>query len=119
MKLLQRSLFVLAIAISIEIILGAILLEQYNATLKTIHGTIGATIGLGTLATLYLTFREKSRARIRTVIIILTIFIILAISGGRLAGVDYEVGLTLMRASAYAALVTSVIGIYLLKKPKK
>lgn len=117
--MLKELLFVQIAVLSVEIVLGSVLLNQYDADLKTVHGIVGALVGLCSLATVYVALRSKTATAIKSLALAALVFVVLAIIGGKMAGTNYDQGVMLMRTSAVIALVLSIVCSFKLKKTLK
>lgn len=117
--MLKKSLIVQTLLLLTGITLGMALLGAFSPELKTIHATVGALIGLTSLASIYFAFREKVSASLLTLVIVAATLAVMAYIGGKLTATNYDLGLLLMRGSAIAALLVSGFSMYKAPSAKK
>lgn len=117
--MLKKSLLVQITVLIIEIMIGMFLLNQFDDSLKMVHGIVGALVGLTAATTVYFAFREKASGMVTGMSIAAAFFTVLAYVGGKVAATNYDTGLILMRTSAIIALLLAVFCLYgVLKRTK-
>ena len=117
--MLKKMLIVLVITLVIEVVVGSLLLNQYDPTVKMIHGIVGALIGLLSIGVVYSAFRENATIASKMLSVATLLAAVLAYMGGKLTATSYAQGLMLMRISGVTALVLSAIALYTVIKRKK
>lgn len=117
--MLKKSLLVQMTILIIEIMIGMFLLNQFDANVKMVHGTVGALVGLTAFATVYFAFREKASGLTVGLTLSAAFFTVLAYTGGKVAATNYDMGLMLMRGSAIMALLLVAFCFYKVSKRKK
>ena len=117
--MLKKTLIVLAVTLLIEVTVGSILLNQFDPTVKMVHGIVGALIGLLSIGVVYVAFREKASSLTKIFAIATFIAAALAYTGGKLTATSYAQGLMLMRVSGVTALLLSAAALYIVMKHKK
>lgn len=114
--MIKKSLTVQITALTAAIVLGTVLVSQFDADLKKVHATVGALAGIATLVTVYSAFREKAPRLVKSLAVSASVLTFLAAAGGKLTATNYDQGLMLMRISAIAALAISLFCMYKLQK---
>jgi hypothetical protein len=114
--MIKKSLSVQITALTVAIVLGTVLLGQFDADLKKVHAIVGALAGIMTLVTVYGAFREKAPRLIKSLVVSASVLTFLAAAGGKLTATNYDQGLMLMRISAIAALAVSLFCMYKIAK---
>lgn len=114
--MVQKALIIQIALLAVQIALGALLLNEYSDNLKTVHAVVGVLIAVGAAVSTYCVLRSKASYAVKGMVAGALVFVGLAIVGGKMAGTNYDDGLTLMRVSAVSALVLSLASYYKVKK---
>lgn len=116
--MLKKMLIVLVVTLVGEVIVGSLLLNQFDPTVKMIHGIVGACIGLLSIGVVYSAFRENVTPLAKFLAVATFVAAALAYTGGKLTATSYAQGLLLMRVSGVTALILSIVALYVVWKRK-
>lgn len=117
--MLKKAVIVQIVVLLIEVVVGSLLLNQFDQGIKMVHGVIGIAVVLASSTVVYLTLRARISALVTSLALVSGALTVLAYVGGKMTTVNYEQGMLMMRASAIAALLVSVICFFALQKAAK